>query len=161
MENRIILNSDNFKELQENNLISFFKKNAKNNYTNYFILPNIAIELYSAQVSWVDNYGKNLSLKYNKYDYLSLKNFLIFISDTLMEQFIKKTGQKINTNASLIYEKDDYFYIKCFLPTFSKKFPRPVVGAIYQTATIDIRNIWYLEDPLKYGFNLELKHVAF
>lgn len=160
---RIVLNSENINETL--NHITFIVKNAKNNYKNYIIQPNISISLYNSKVSWVDGSCKNLCLCFNKYDNMSLKNMLKIINDKINN----KTDYfySLENKISIFYEKGDYFYVKCFLPpninyTFDglkETYSKPRVGIIIKQCIIDIRNVWMNNDTKNVGIHLELKEI--
>jgi hypothetical protein len=170
---RTILNSETIPQIEEN--MSFVMKPARNNYTNYIIHPNIAVKLFNPKVSWIDPTGKNLCLCFNKYEYLSLLTMLKNINRVINYKFKSKYHKECNV--SLFYERNDVFYIKCFLPNSGVNkgigkynilfhndsddttFKLPLVGCIYKSVIIDIRNIWMNSDSC--GINLELKEAEF
>lgn len=163
---RIILDSQVIISLRENDPLHFLVKKAKNNYYNYFILPNIGLKLYSARVAWIDAFGKNLTLSFLKSEFSSLLYLLDNANKLVNDAFQSRTGTLSNT--SLYYTKGDIFYIKCFIPpnviivqgTPNEKFNRPPVGCIFRSVVVDVRNIW--ESPEKQiGINIELKEVEY
>lgn len=169
MSGRIILNSDILNELINTNSLSIQETFQKRSGKNYFFSPTIAIKLLNPKVSWIDSYKKNISFSFNKYDNLSLLNFLKYVQQRLVQLYNTKSYNPQNV-ASIYYEKGDYFYVKVYLPNVNNKynivsqfngeqeqFKIPRVGITYDSVIIDIRNIWE-KDNLA-GLNLELKET--
>ena len=111
-------------------------------------------------------------------DNISLLNLLRNINNTLLKiyhDYKENYGHDILLNKdnseilpNLFYEKETEFYIKCNLPNKNGKFfiktqndtgsfSKPRVGTEYTSVTLDIRNIWEMND--KVGFRLELKET--
>lgn len=163
---RIILNSQILQELDITTNIKFQRGDGK----NYFFVPTIALKLYNPKVAWIDPLKKNISFSFNKYENLTLLKMLKSINDKLIYIYNNKSDEPVLTSP-FFYEKDDLFYIRCYLPNCNKlkgkyfiesifngqteKFNIPLVNCVYSSIIVDIRNIW--EDPSRSGFNLELK----
>jgi hypothetical protein len=145
-------------------------KKFNNNTINYYISPTIGIELYNAKVSWIDPYKKNISFGFNKYENASLLLFLKSIYNKFDNIYHDNAYNKyeLYTLAPFYYEKDDFFYIKCYLPRVKNiysiksefngnvdQFTLPNKDCIYNSIVIDFRNIW--ETNKQAGFNMELK----
>jgi len=168
--NRIILNSDVINELIKNNNLNFQTKFQKENGKNYFFNQTISLCLYNPKVAWIDSTKKNISFSFNKHEHLNLFIMLRYINEKLIQLYNNKIGVNLSIH-SFFYEKDDFFYIKCYLPNIHSKkyliksyfnsnedkFNVPRLGTIYSSVILDIRNIW--EKNNKVGFNLELKEV--
>lgn len=154
MSNSIILNSEILKKINNSEYeeIHFSTKKARNGYYNFFIHPNVGIRLYNAKVSWIDGYKKNLCFCYKKYENLNLLDFLKNVNYTINSSF--KNFRNVDKDVSLFYEKDDVFYIKCFIKV--NEIIR--VGNVYSSVDIDLRNIWENEDK-NLGINLELRKL--
>jgi|688.fasta_scaffold1142414_1 hypothetical protein len=151
-----------------------FKETYKNGFRNYFFSPNIGIKLYSPKVSWLDS--KGISFCFNKVENMSLLDLLKYINSSLDKIYINyKTNYGLPNDSqlsSLYYEKGDFFYIKCHLPNSNGKYfitynsdiekngtyTRPRIGCVYNSVTIDIRNIWETDNK-KAGVHLELKEI--
>lgn len=167
---KIILNSKVLHELISSNTLQLVEKHQKQSGKNYFFMPTISLQLYKAKVSWIDAYKKNISFVYNKYENQTLYTLLKNINMDLITFYKDKYNNK-KSSSMFFYEKDEYFYIKCYLPNIKYKyfinsffndikeptFKMPYVGTIYSTVIIDIKNIWEQEN--NYGFNLELKET--
>lgn len=169
MSGRIILNSEILNELINTNSLVLQEKFQKNSGKNYYISPTIALKLNNCKVSWIDAYKKNISFIFPKYENLSLLNFLKYVQKQLSYLYNQRSPNPQNL-ASIYYEKGDYFYVKVYLPkvgqtynitrTFNnvpEQFSIPRVGNIYDSITIDIRNIWEKDNCA--GINLELKET--
>jgi hypothetical protein len=167
---RIILNSSILNDLINTNTLVLQTKFKKPNGKNYFFIPNIGIKLFNAKVSWIDPSKKNISFAFNKYENLSLLNMLRYINEKLTIIYNNKSMYPKNLSP-FFFEKDDLFYIRCYLPNTkwkyhiesyfndnSEEFFIPKLSSIYNIIIIDIRNIW--EDDNKAGFNLELKETS-
>lgn len=154
---RTILNSEIISDIIKNNEMKFLTKKAKNGYYNYYILPNIGLKLYNAKITWIDNNvrTKNMSFKFIKHENIGLFKLLQYTNKMINDSFYH--SQK---DISIYFEKDDSFYIKCYLPTTEKLFDnKPRINTILDGIVIDIRNIW--ESPNKdLGINLELKNIG-
>lgn len=167
---RIILNSEIINELiSSNSLIMQTKFQRGSDGKNYYFSPTISLKLFNPKVSWVDQYKKNLSFCFNKYENINLLTMLRYINTKLIELYNKKSDNPVNV-APFYFEKDDNFYIRCYLPNVKGKyyitssfnnneesFNIPRIGATYTHVVIDIRNIW--ENHNRSGFNLELKET--
>lgn len=164
----MILNSENIVEIEKS--MYFLVKNAKNGYINYIIQPNISIKLYRSRITWMDNYGKNISLGFKKSESLSLLVFLRYVNEIVNKSAKYFLDEK---KVSIFFEKEEYFYIKCFLPNSKKNgefkynikikesgedFKKPRINCEYKSVIIDIRNIW-LSMENNVGIHLELKEV--
>jgi len=170
MSSRIILNSQVINDLIFSNTLELQTKFQKNNGKNYFFMPNIGIKLFNAKVSWIDPFKKNISFAFNKYENLALLNMLRYINEKLTMVYNKKSSYP-KPLSPFLFEKDDSFYIRCYLPNTRGKyhiesyfnndtegFSIPKMSCVYNIIVIDIRNIW--EDDNKSGFNLELKETS-
>ena len=170
-EERIILNSTILNETK----ITLSSKPQKNNFFNFYFSPNMAIKLYNPRVSWIDECypHKHISFSFNKTLNMSLLNLLKHINTRLTNEYNTMSKVENNSLGSIYFEKDDTFYIKCYMPNFKARysikymdkedkpldeyFKIPRVGCIYDAIVLDIRNIW--KGNNKSGFNLELKQV--
>lgn len=167
--NKIILNSEILDEL----IISISKYMNKNNYYSYYFSPNIAIRLFSAKVSWMDN--NSISFCFEKHHNLNLLTLLRNINSKLIHIYEKYKDSRgfilSDDKPCLFYEKEDNFYIKCNLPKTNNKyhikcndnkpFTKPNIGAVYKCIIMDIRNIWESQNSKHMGFKLELKEIEF
>lgn len=170
MSSRIILNSEIINDLISSKTLVLQSKFKKQNGKNYFFIPNIGIKLFNAKVSWIDPFKKNISFAFNKRDNMSLLIMLRYINDRLIFVYNNKSIYP-KPVAPFFFEKDELFYIRCYLPNIKGKyhiesyfnnnlesFTIPKLSSIYNIIIIDIRNIW--EDENKSGFNLELKETS-
>jgi hypothetical protein len=172
MSSRIILNNQVINDLIYSKTIALETKyQRKSDNKNYFFSPNIGLKLFNAKISWIDPSKKNISFAFNKYDNLSLLNMLRYINEKLTCVYNNKSIYP-KTISPFFFEKDDLFYIRCYLPNTGKGkyhiqsyfnneleiFNIPKLSSSYNTIIIDIRNIW--EDDNKAGFNLELKETS-
>jgi len=168
---RIILNSEIINELIRNDSLHFQTKFQRGDGKNYFFIEPISLCLYNAKVTWIDASRKNMSFCFNKYDNLNLFIMLRHINQKLTELYNNKVYNPVSNISAFFYEKDDVFYIKCYLPNVKSKyliksifnsseeqFIIPKVGLVYSSIILDIRNIW--EKDNKAGFNLELKETT-
>lgn len=170
MSSRIILNTQLINELIFSNTLELQTKFQRNNGKNYYFIPNIGIKLFNAKVTWMDSFKKNISFAFNRYENLSLLNMLKHINEKLTMVYNKKSIYP-KPLSPFFFEKDDSFYIRCYLPNTKGKyhiesyfnnesegFMIPKISNVYNIIIIDIRNIW--EDDNKSGFNLELKETS-
>lgn len=149
---RIILNSKIIEEIIKNDDLKFLIKKAKNGYYNYYIQPNIGLKLYSAKIAWIDPFTKNMSFKFLKHENINLLKLLKYTNKMINDSF-----NYSQNNINIFFEKDDCFYIKCYLPIQLFNC-RPRINTVLDCIVIDIRNIW--ESPNKnIGINLELKEI--
>lgn len=167
---RIILNSEIINDLITSNILELQTKFKKPTGKNYFFIPNIGLKLYNAKVSWIDPSKKNISFSFNKRDNINLLIMLKSIFSKLHDIYNRKANHP-KPISSFFFEKDDSFYIRCYLPNIrgkyhilsyfnddSEEFTIPKLSSIYNIIIVDIRNIW--EDDNKAGFNLELKETS-
>jgi hypothetical protein len=171
--NRIILNSEIINDLIRNDNLHFQTKFQRGDGKNYFFTQTISLCLYNAKVTWIDSSKKNMSFCFNKYDNLKLFIMLRHINQKLIDLYNNKIYNPVSNISTFFYEKDDCFYIKCYLPNVKNKsnvylikdifnsreepFRIPKIGLTYSSIILDIRNIW--EKDNKAGFNLELKET--
>lgn len=170
---RVLLNTNIIHEMVNTNNLTTNIKFQRGDGKNYFFVPTIGIQLYNAKVSWIDQYKKNISFSFNKYENLSLLNMLKSINESLIGVYNKQSDNPVPV-APFFYEKDELFYIRVYLPNLNKKyhiecsfidsqntesssFSIPRLNCVYDSIIIDIRNIW--ENDMRSGFNLELKKV--
>jgi hypothetical protein len=183
----IILDNKNIIQLKQTKELGFFEKpQASPNSKNYFLNPSVGLVLYGAQVRWVDRLGTNLSFGFSKKDHLPLLLFLRHVNESLATIFKQSLQELKNPDynlkiSPLYYEKGDYFYLKCRVPTHknqdgktvftvqvtdsvSETFVVPRVKCEYHQAIIQISNICSTTDfgdLHKTGFNLELRSVRY
>ena len=160
----VLLNKELIVELKTSRSIFIVTKHQKN-IINYFFSPSIGIKLYDCKISWKDS--KNISFVFNKYTNSGLFNLLKFINTILNELYNDNCFDTPKKVAPFIYEKEDSFYIRCFVnpkKVISKfeneeisAFHFPQTNATYKEATIVFKNIW--EDKSRAGYNIELYSV--
>ena len=167
---RIILNSEIINELVSSKSLIMQKKYQRgSDGKNYFFSPTISLKLFNPKVAWVDQYKKNISFSFNKHENLNLLIMWRYINTKIVELYNKQSDNPVSV-APFYFEKDDNFYVRCYLPNVKGKyfitssfnnneemFSVPRVGLTYTSITIDIRNIW--ENSTRSGFNLELKET--
>ena len=172
MSDRILINNT---ILHKINLSLFHKFQRGKNGKNYFFTPNIGLKLFNPQVSWIDISKKNLSFKFNKYENINLLILFKHIHETLTNIYNIKKDEFAEDHIELapfFYEKDDYFYLRCYLPNLKGKyhikstfnnentdFNIPRNDCIFDNVIIEFRNIWDDKDNLKAGYNIELKET--
>lgn len=163
----IILNSVVLNELVDTSVLKILKKNQKiQGNCNYYFNPNIGLKLYNPKVKYVDK--KTIVFEFDKYKYASLLVLLNYINDVLQRTTKNEFSELFEKQIyNIVSEQDSKFTIRCYLPNYNgkyfidtgstEKFTVPRSGCEYDTAVIEIRNIWKMGE--KYGFNLELKNV--
>lgn len=163
----IILNSTVLNELVDNDVLKVLKKNQKTqDNCNYYFNPNIGFKLYDAKVKYVDK--KSMVFEFDKYKYSSLLVLLNYTNDVLQRMTKQNFSELFEKSIyGIVSEQDSTFTIRCYLPNYNgkyfietesdDKFKLPRSGCIYDSVTVEIRNIWKMGE--KYGFNLELKGV--
>lgn len=173
----VVLTSDKIKSLCSDGCLTIVKKSQKNtgNY-NYYITPNLALNLYGGKVIVSDQ--KYLVLQFEKYDKdscsnLNLLNFLRTTTSCISDYL--KSCTDINTELMypLFNEHDTTLTLRVYLPHVRQKyfietklieenevvpFKRPMVGVVIRQARVDIRNLW--QNKGRVGFNLELKYLG-
>lgn len=175
MENKCILNNDILND-PSFNISTKVDINKRNHTINYFLYPNISIQLFAPKVSWIEltankysYFPKNISLSFNRHENLNLLGFLRNVQKKLQYIHSLKSESILH---SFFYEKGDYFYIKCYLPNLNNKYlitsnseldtevwKVPRLNCSYTSVILDIKNIW--ENKLNSGINLELVHVNY
>lgn len=168
----IILNSEILSELIQDNKLAVLKKHQQNSdNSNYYFNPSIGLNLWRSKVM-IKN-SKFIVLEFNKIDHINLLILLRDINVKLQTILKQKDSELYNKNIyNIMSEIDDKFTIRCYLPNYKGKylikyfinkeenvFRLPLVGAIIDNCTIEIRNLWKIKD--KCGFNIELKSVNF
>jgi len=170
MSERFILNSETLHDLISNDMLKLLEQPQRGSGTNYFFIPNIALRLYNPKITWIDPYKKHMSFSFNKFDNIHLYTLLKHIN-TSLSTFYKKTAYNpTHYIHSFMYEKGNYFYIKCYLPNTNGKyqinsffdsveesFVIPKLNYTFDSVIIDIKNIWKKDNQA--GFNLELKET--
>lgn len=151
----ITINSEIMKDLIEKDLLTFTLKKYKT-MMNYYLSPNLLIELNNAELTWFNN--KNLSFRFNKYEKLSLKVFLRYVSEVIFNKCCKVNGIGDGNMPYMYYENDhdEYFYIKCY--NSNEKFN--VRRCTPDKIILEIKNIFKNEKGV-YGYNLTLKDIIF
>jgi len=170
----IVLNSNNLKDIT----ISFQKKCQKqqrtdqvtNNAYNYYIQPKLAIKLYNAQVSLVNE--RYIVFVFDKFRDSSLLVLLKNISSSILRQLERVDSVNVEQSFPVFSETETLFTIRCSLPSFRGKyhiqqfedgtlqqFRLPRTKATIESVQLEIRNLWVLDNRL--GFNLELKIVEY
>jgi hypothetical protein len=170
----IILNSNVIKQLIENETFKILKKNQKLlGNCNYYFTPNMGINLYNPKVKFVDK--KFLVFEFTKKDSLLLLLLLRNINDVFLNELRSKFSETFDKTIYNLFSEDDLtFTLRCYLPNNNGKyfvqvndsetgsnipFKLPRVNINYNTAMIEIRNVWKKNET--YGFNLELKYISF
>ena len=174
-----ILNSTMINEYVYNNKLNIVKKQEKS-FCNYYIFPTMGFKIYKARVSWIDSAKRHLSFSFKVSENKSLLTLIKNVNSKLFDYIQRRellVHEKINP---MYYEKGDHFYVKCFLPNTNGKyhikrivkdtdnitgmrkdiheeFTVPLVGCVYDSVDIEIRNMW--ETTVQSGFHLELKKV--
>jgi hypothetical protein len=132
---------------------------------NYYFLPNIGFTLYNAKVKAVD--PKYIVFEYQIKEHLPLLLMLRSISRVL-KNYLKRSYY-INEAATfydICFETQETFTLRCYLPQVKGKycidvddgsFRAPRIRAVFDSVTIEVRNVWQLKQKL--GFNMELKQV--
>lgn len=164
----LISSSSSLYELIHNRQLSIIKKIQKTNDAyNYYFNPSISIEIFKPKVIICNqNY---MVFEFNKYENLGLYKMLESINEQLYN--FLKNFYPIQTEMCYKIFSDiegDKFTIRCHLPKVGRKylitskfsnndvpFILPKVNCIFDSITIDIKNIW--EQNNRVGFNLELK----
>lgn len=177
MTERILLNSNILNEFNKHKSLSIFHKFQRGkNGKNYFFNSNIGIKLFKPEVSWIDPLKNNISFKFNKYENANLLKLLKHTHECLTNIYNAKK-EELNEDelclSHFFYEKDDSFYIRCYLPKIKGKynivscfnningqFNIPRKDAVFDYIIIDFRNIWDDKDNLKAGYNIELKETS-
>lgn len=156
--------------------ISVFKDSYTRSVHNYFIGDNIALRLYKPKVSWLDK--STISFGFNKYESSTLLKLIKNIQDEILTK-LKLYKEEYGFSDDILpnpmyFEKGESFYIKCSLPNRNGKylidyynlndvsdkvFNIPLIGCVYDSVIIDIRNIFEDTCKNKSGFHLELKQV--
>lgn len=167
----ILLNSAIIRDLCTDGRITIIEKKQRNSGDyNYYITPNLAIQLYRGKVIVSD--PKYIVLQFDKYTSIGLLQMLRTTTSCISE-YLKSC---IDINNDLIYplcsEQENTFTIRICLPHVGKKyfietkligeneiipFRRPSVGTILTEARIEVRNLW--QNKGRIGFNNELKNV--
>lgn len=167
------LNSEVIKELCNNNEITIIRKTQKTsgNY-NYFLSPNLSIDLYGGKAMIITS--DYIVLEFSKVEkpalYYMLKTVDKYILNYLKECF--SISDK-NTIYSLYSETDLLFTLRISLPHYKYKysikcfdhsdnqipFRLPNTGAILTECVLDIRNLWNSNNRI--GYNLQLKKMKF
>lgn len=165
------LNSEIIKQLCNNNEISIIRKSQKNlgDY-NYFVSPNLTINLYGAKVIIVTR--DYIVLQFSKIEKITLLSMLRTI-DNYIIKYLKECFfiQPTTTIYSLFSETDTHFTLRISLPHYKYKysikcynddnnqipFTLPYVQSILSESFIDIRNLWSSNNRI--GYNLQLKKI--
>jgi hypothetical protein len=165
------LNSSVIKELCDNNEITIIRKSQKTTSDfNYFLSPNLTVNLYGGRVMIITK--DYIVLEFSKLEkeglYIMLKTIDKYIINYLKECF--SISEK-NTIYSLYSETDAYFTLRISLPNYKYKysikcydkndnqipFKLPIVNEIIKESILDIRNLWNSNNRI--GYNLQLKIV--
>lgn len=167
----LIISSEILKKFHEDKSLKLIKRKQKNidNY-NYYITPNLSIELFNPKVFIVTH--KYIVFEYKKHEVLNLFSLLQSTNNTILNLLKIYTQTELKTTYNLYSIVDDTITIRCSLPqknnkylidnidmyTFEKRqFYLPKKGININSVIIDIRNIWETDD--KIGYNLELKSI--
>jgi hypothetical protein len=178
----LVVNSTLMSELVYENKLTLLKKQEKS-FCNYYILPRIGFKIYRAKVSWIDANKRHLSFSFKTADNKTLLALIKNVNQKLFD-YISRKEMLIHSKVSpMYYEKDTQFYVKCYLPNnnhnnrkyfikrtvrdtdnitgmrkdIEEEFTVPLIGCVYDSVDIEIRNMW--ETNLQSGFHLELKKV--
>jgi hypothetical protein len=169
----IILNSDILMELIDSNNLKILKRSQKiSSDCNYYFTPNMGIKLYKPIVKFVDK--KFIVFEFQKANNLPLLLLLRHINNILLRELRTKFSETFNkTIHNLFSENDLVFTLRCYLPNNNGKyfikiedsdtgaslpFKLPNTNTNYDTAIVEIRNVWKRAET--YGFNLELKSIV-
>lgn len=171
MSNTLIVTGEILKKIHEEKTLKFIKRKQKNmDSYNYYITPNLSIELFNPKVMIVT--PKYIVFEYKKHEILNLFSLLQYTNNTILNIIKMYTRTDLKTTYNLYSEVDDNITIRCSLPQKNNKylidnidmytlekrtFFLPKRDICINRVIIDIRNLWETND--KIGYNLELKSI--
>lgn len=169
----IVITSDNIRELRHTGRLTFARKSQKTQGDfNYYITPNLALNLYGGKV--IDSNPKYLVIQFDKYQNINLLQLLRTTSTNITDYLKECFGLSdvVETVYPLFVEGEVFFNIRVYLPHVRNKyfietcvdevktpFKLPNRGVVIPSARVEIRNLW--QNKSRIGFNLELKSVNF
>lgn len=163
----LIKSSNDLFELIQTRTLSIIKKSQKaQSAYNYYFNPSIQFEVYNSKVIICNsNY---MVFEFDKYKHSSLYKMLQSINQQLYNYLKNSYTFNAETIYNIFSETDNTFTLRCYLPHVGRKyliqcmfynqdvpFKLPNPNYIFESITIDIKNIW--ESNNRIGFNLELK----
>ena len=167
-----LTNIDTLSNLIHTNELKILKKRQKvAENVNYYFNPNLSIEMNDAKV--IITNPKYIVLEFDNVKHHGLLTLLRNTSEKLTMYLRNKDSDLFNHSIYSIHsELENTFTIRCHLPNYKGKyaiqssmsgqstmFNVPRISCIINNAVIEIRNVWGQGD--KYGFNVELKSVAY
>lgn len=168
----VMLTCDTIRGLCSSGRLTIIQKSQKNSDNfNYYITPNLTLQLFGGKVIVSD--PKYLVLQFDRVASISLLNLLRTTSSCLSD-YLKSC---VDVDTELIYplfsEQESTFTIRIYLPHVKRKyfietyitdddevvpFRTPRIGAVLKEARVEIRNLW--QNKGRIGFNLELKYLG-